>query len=357
MARPRRPRKRRRRFDGDQQKVPPLDEMRIAIVRRIFQLDWIKSALLEEFIVHTRALFAFTSSSHLSLNKRLLAMMMTMMMSAQKRTPTPRVVLLKNEQKKTSSSSCVVKSRPSVKARFPKDIANACERFPSEFELRATLDAQRSGGRPEEDAKRSTRNNISSALRLREVFPEVSEASIVFLERDIEAVVRDFREFVVKESDGSWETKKKVVVLLSLLRRTLCTKLHVDHVRVRAMTTYCGKKTEVLDEDSVAHAIVAKAAANEAGPMARALRPVADALKSNAKAFEKKLVKERGESCDILFLKGEMWESGKASVHRSPETTNGGWRLVLRVDEYDAVNEAEEHHKCVVDDKGRGREE
>ena len=292
----------------------------------------------------TRALFAFTSSSHLSLNKRLLSAMMTMMM------------LLKNEQKKSSSSSCVVKSRPSVKAQFPKDIANACERFPSEFELRATLDA-RGGGRPEEDAKRSTRNNISSALRLREVFPEVSEASIVFLERDIEAVVRDFREFVVKESDGSWETKKKVVVSLSLLRRTLCTKLHVDHVRVRAMTTYCGKKTEVLDEDSVVHAIVAKAAANEAGPMARALRPVADALKSNAKVFEKKLVKERGESCDILFLKGEMWESGKASVHRSPETTNGGWRLVLRVDEYDAVNEAEEHQKCVVDDKGRGREE
>jgi hypothetical protein len=205
--------------------------------------------------------------------------MMTTMMSAQKRTPTPRVVLLKNEQKKkkSSSESCVVKSRPSVKARFPKDIANACERFPSEFELRATLDANRSGGRPEEDAKRSTRNNISSALRLREVFPEVSEASIVFLERDIEAVVRDFREFVVKESDGSWETKKKVVVSLSLLRRTLCTKLHVDHVRVAAMTTYCGKKTEVLDEDSVVHAIVAKAAANEAGPMARALRPVADA--------------------------------------------------------------------------------
>ena len=145
---------------------------------------------------------------------------------------------------------------------------------------------------------------------------------------------------------------------LSLLRRTLCTKLHVDHVRMRAMTTYCGKKTEVLDEESLVHAIVAKAATVEnAGPMARALRPVADALKSNAKVFEKTLVKERGESCDILFLKGEMWESGKASVHRSPETTNGGWRLVLRVDEYDAVNEAEEHQMCVVDDEGRGREE
>ena len=287
--------------------------------------------------------------------------------------PTPQVVVVakKNEQKKkSSSSSCAafVKSRPHVKAQFPRDILNACERFP-EFELRATLDAK--SRRPDEDAGLSSTKKL---LRLREVFPEedVSDASIAFLERDIEAVVRDFRDaFVgVKESDdddddgSSWKKKKKkkkkkVVVSLSLLRRTLCTKLHVDHVRMRAMTTYCGKKTEVLDEESLVHAIVAKAATvdENAGPMARALRPVADALKSNAKVFEKTLVKERGESCDILFLKGEMWESGKASVHRSPETTNGGWRLVLRVDEYDAVNEAEEHQMCVVDDEGRGREE
>ena len=310
----------------------------------IFQLNWIKSALL---IVCTRAR---SSSSH-SRRRRLA----WVYMSAR---PTPQVVVVakKNEQKKKSSScAAFVKSRPHVKAQFPRDILNACERFQSEFELRATLDAK--SRRLDEDAGLSS----TKKLRLREVFPEedVSDASIAFLERDIEAVVRDFRDaFGVKESDdddgSSWKKKKKkkVVVSLSLLRRTLCTKLHVDHVRMRAMTTYCGKKTEVLDEESLVHAIVAKAATvdENAGPMARALRPVADALKSNAKVFEKTLVKERGESCDILFLKGEMWESGKASVHRSPETTNGGWRLVLRVDEYDAVNEAEEHQKCVVDD-------
>ena len=253
-----------------------------------------------------------------------------------------------------------MKSRPHVKAQFPRDILNACERFQSEFELRATLDYDAKSRRRPEDDSDDLSSTLTKKLRLREVFPEedVSDASIAFLERDIEAVVRDFREFGLKESDdGSWK-KKKVVVSLSLLRRTLCTKLHVDHVRMRAMTTYCGKKTEVLDEESLVHAIVAKAATVEnAGPMARALCPVADALKSNAKVFEKTLVKERGESCDILFLKGEMWESGKASVHRSPETTNGGWRLVLRVDEYNAVNEAEEHQICVVDDEGRGREE
>jgi len=282
--------------------------------------------------------------------------------------PTPQVVVVakKNEQKKKSSCASFVKSRPHVKAQFPRDILNACERFQSEFELRATLDYAKSRRRrPEdEDEDEDDVSSTTKQLRLREVFPEedVSDASIAFLERDIEAVVRDFRDaFVgVKESDdddgSSWKKKKKkkVVVSLSLLRRTLCTKLHVDHVRMRAMTTYCGKKTEVLDEESLVHAIVAKAATVEnAGPMAWALRPVADALKSNAKVFEKTLVKERGESCDILFLKGEMWESGKASVHRSPETTNGGWRLVLRVDEYDAVNEAEEHQMCVVDDEGR----
>ena len=301
-------------------------------------------------------------------------------MSARPTTPqvvVVKVVAKKNEQKKKSSSSCgaaFVKSRPHVKAQFPRDILNACERFQSEFELRATLDYDAKSRRRPEDDSDDLSSTLTKKLRLREVFPEedVSDASIAFLERDIEAVVRDFRDaFVgVKESDdddddgSSWKKKKKkkkkkVVVSLSLLRRTLCTKLHVDHVRMRAMTTYCGKKTEVLDEESLVHAIVAKAATvdENAGPMARALRPVADALKSNAKVFEKTLVKERGESCDILFLKGEMWESGKASVHRSPETTNGGWRLVLRVDEYDAVNEAEEHQMCVVDDEGRGREE
>jgi hypothetical protein len=228
----------------------------------------------------------------------------------------------------SSSSSSVVKSRQKVKETFPQDILSACERCEKEFELRAELDA---------------RNPDARVLRVGDVLSSCSESSIAFLERDVEDVVREYRNFFEEEKK---EAPKKVVVSLSLLRRTLCTKLHVDYVPLRAMTTYFGRKTEVLDERSLVHKVIASAARESAS---WAL-PLSDALKSNAKLYEKKLVAERGESCDILFLKGEMWQSGKASVHRSPETTNGGWRLVLRVDEYDAVNQAEEHQQCLVDD-------
>jgi hypothetical protein len=228
----------------------------------------------------------------------------------------------------SSSSSSVVKSRQKVQEAFPEDILRACERCEKEFELRAELDA---------------RNPDARVLRVGDVLSSCSESSIAFLERDVEDVVREYRNFFEEEKK---EAPKKVVVSLSLLRRTLCTKLHVDYVPLRAMTTYFGRKTEVLDERSLVHKVIASAARESAS---WAL-PLSDALKSNAKLYEKKLVAERGESCDILFLKGEMWQSGKASVHRSPETTNGGWRLVLRVDEYDAVNQAEEHQQCLVDD-------
>ena len=58
------------------------------------------------------------------------------------------------------------------------------------------------------------------------------------------------------------------------------------------------------------HAIVAKAATvdENAGPMARALRPVADALKSNAKVFEKTLVKERGKLRHFVSERGDVGE-------------------------------------------------
>ena len=114
--------------------------------------------------------------------------------------PTPQVVVVKvakkNEQKKKKSSSCAafVKSRPHVKAQFPRDILNACERFQSEFELRATLDYDAKSRRRPEDDSDDLSSTLTKKLRLREVFPEedVSDASIAFLERDIEAVVRDF---------------------------------------------------------------------------------------------------------------------------------------------------------------------
>jgi hypothetical protein len=259
--------------------------------------------------------------------RRLVSLPATPLVGRRRRRRGGEVVIVATSSSSSSSSS-VVKSRQKVKENFPQDILSACERCEKEFELRAELDA---------------RNPDARVLRVGDVLSSCSESSIAFLERDVEDVVREYRNFFEEEKK---EAPKKVVVSLSLLRRTLCTKLHVDYVPLRAMTTYFGRKTEVLDERSLVHKVIASAARESAS---WAL-PLSDALKSNAKLYEKKLVAERGESCDILFLKGEMWQSGKASVHRSPETTNGGWRLVLRVDEYDAVNQAEEHQQCLVDD-------
>ena len=237
----------------------------------------------------------------------------------------------------SANNAFVVKSRPEVRDSFPTDILRACERKSAEFEVRAELDA---------------RNPDARLLGIRDVLSDCcSESSIQFLEQDVENVVKEYRNFFFSSSERRRENQppERVVVSLSLLRRTLCTKLHVDYVPLRAMTTYYGRKTEVLDEHSLVNKVIASAA-RDASSVSRVLLPLSDALKSNAKLFEKNLVEEKGESCDILFLKGEMWESGKVSVHRSPETANGGWRLVLRVDECDAVNEAEEHQKCFVDD-------
>ena len=238
----------------------------------------------------------------------------------------------------SANNAFVVKSRPEVRDSFPTDILRACERKSAEFEVRAELDA---------------RNPDARLLGIRDVLSDCcSESSIQFLEQDVENVVKEYRNFFLNSSSERRrenQPPERVLVSLSLLRRTLCTKLHVDYVPLRAMTTYYGRKTEVLDEHSLVNKVIASAA-RDASSVSRVLLPLSDALKSNAKLFEKNLVEEKGESCDILFLKGEMWESGKASVHRSPETANGGWRLVLRVDECDAVNEAEEHQKCFVDD-------
>ena len=238
----------------------------------------------------------------------------------------------------SAKSAFVVKPRPEVRDAFPADILRACERKSAEFEVRAELDAL------DPDAR---------LLGIRDVLLEegCSERSIQFLEQDVENVVKEYRNFFLNSSSERRRENapERVVVSLSLLRRTLCTKLHVDYVPLRAMTTYYGRKTEVLDEHSLVNKVITSAA-RDASMSSRVLLPLSDALKSNAKLFEKNLVEEKGESCDILFLKGEMWESGKASVHRSPETANGGWRLVLRVDECDAVNEVEEHQKCLVDD-------
>ena len=147
------------------------------------------------------------------------------------------------------------------------------------------------------------------------------------LERDIADVVRSFGKTCGEDS---------AVVQVSLLRKTLCSKYHVDWVPLRAMVTYFGDGTEVLS-----------AAASDAITRARALGPFAEDL---AKSLAATAVSADATSsscsgeCDVVLMKGERWpgNAGRAIVHRSPDVDGdaGEWRLCLRVDAPRWVNPA-----------------
>ena len=144
------------------------------------------------------------------------------------------------------------------------------------------------------------------------------------LERDIADVVRSF---------GKTCGETSAVVQVSLLRKTLCSKYHVDWVPLRAMVTYFGDGTEVLS-----------AAASDAITRARALGPFAEDLaKSLAAATAVSKSCKSGE-CDVVLMKGERWpgNAGRAIVHRSPDVDGdaGEWRLCVRVDAPRWVNPA-----------------
>ena len=150
-----------------------------------------------------------------------------------------------------------------------------------------------------------------------------SEAALDVLCDDIARVVRGFARAVPMDKD------ERVLVNLSLLRSTLCSRLHVDHTSARCMVTYFGAGTEVLDERT--SGIIAKANASGGNV-------VSDALKSLAERFAPpRAVRE----CAVCLLKGERWtyvdgstSKGQAIVHRSPaiDADNGEWRLTLKLD-------------------------
>ena len=143
------------------------------------------------------------------------------------------------------------------------------------------------------------------------------------LERDIADVVRSF---------GKTCGETSAVVQVSLLRKTLCSKYHVDWVPLRVMVTYFGDGTEVLS-----------AAASDAITRARALGPIAEDL-AKSLALTTASVDRFGGECDVVLMKGERWpgNAGRAIVHRSPDVDGdaGEWRLCVRVDAPRWVNPA-----------------
>lgn len=152
------------------------------------------------------------------------------------------------------------------------------------------------------------------------------------LARDIATCVRAFVNVVPGADRG-------VKVTLSLLRSTLCSRLHVDHTSARMMVTFYGRGTEICDART--SAAIAKANA-DGGNF------VTDALKTLAEKFAPP---REIRTCDVALLKGERWtyadgstSKGKAIVHRSPLIDENEWRLTLKVDVANFGCECEEEH-------------
>ena len=148
------------------------------------------------------------------------------------------------------------------------------------------------------------------------------------LECDVAAVVRSF---------GACADQPVAVVAVSLLRRTLCSKLHVDHVPLRVMVTYLGAGTEILSEPaSLAISLAAKRGGDALGDLAKTF------VGESARAAG---ASRHAEECEVVLLKGERWpgNEGRAIVHRSPVVDEccGEWRLCLRVDAPEHVNPIE----------------
>jgi hypothetical protein len=160
-----------------------------------------------------------------------------------------------------------------------------------------------------------------------QVEPAGARDAVAALERDICAVVSAFC-----AATGS----ASAVVAVSLLRRTLCSKYHVDHVPLRVMCTYLGAGTEVLSERA---SLAISLASDRAG---RGIGDVAKAIVGSAADAPGFNLKRRSRECELVLLKGEKWpgNAGRAIVHRSPiiDGCCGEWRLCLKVDAPEHVN-------------------
>ena len=122
-----------------------------------------------------------------------------------------------------------------------------------EFTLRGEMRARTRARSPTEISSRATSApttisirrsvGLADALASTPLPPGVSPARLALgiaeLERDVARVCSAYCASVGSPS---------AVFELSLLRRTLCSKLHVDHVPLRVMVTYFGAGTEVLSQ-------------------------------------------------------------------------------------------------------------
>lgn len=107
---------------------------------------------------------------------------------------------------------------------------------------------------------------------------------------------------------------------LTVLKRAMCPRFHVDNVPCRFATTYHGVGTEWLP-----HHVVDR---SKLGQGSKGLSDLESGLYGGAGDIEQL---QRG---DVALLKGELWEGNENAglVHRSPAVSPGESRLLLTLD-------------------------
>ncbi|HEY8945849.1 MAG TPA: DUF1826 domain-containing protein [Polyangiaceae bacterium] len=107
---------------------------------------------------------------------------------------------------------------------------------------------------------------------------------------------------------------------LHVTNRDDCRKFHVDYYRARLLVTYAGPGTELAPEDAVDRAELCSGK-DEADPASANQRILMD---------PQRVV--RAMEGDIVLLKGQHFESGRAAVHRSPPIlASNSVRLVFKL--------------------------
>lgn len=112
----------------------------------------------------------------------------------------------------------------------------------------------------------------------------------------------------------------RVGLRLTVLRRAMCPRFHVDQVPCRLVTTYEGEATEWLSAGSVSTEPV----------MLSVERPA----EGQSQASHRLPKAHRLGVGDVSLMKGEGWIGNEQGglVHRSPEVASGAARLLLTLD-------------------------
>lgn len=165
------------------------------------------------------------------------------------------------------------------------------------------------------------------ALRVEQVFTLDAPCEEPLFDARFDACVRD----ELERDALRWAAlfcalldERQCKLTLATVRTDSCRKFHADFVRLRALCTYAGPGTELVDDAHVSREVHMDTS--------RSLRAIADA---NAQMILDPRKILRANAGDLVALKGELWpfNRGRGAIHRSPPVeASGARRLVLTID-------------------------